>query len=88
MRWKPPGASVTVAPGGISRPLSTSRMRMMLPSIFISWTCTVPAAGLLADTSRSGVVPVLVTVRKPPPAGAVGGVARAQGWPISSAPSL
>ena len=63
-------------------------MRMTLPSIFISWICTVPAAGLLTETRRSGVVPVLLTLRKPPPVGAVGGVARAQGWPISSAPSL
>ncbi len=63
-------------------------MRMTLPSIFISWTCTSSAAGLLAETSRSGIEPVLVIFRKPPPAGALGGVARAQGWLISSAPSL
>jgi len=44
-------------------------MRMTLPSIFISWTCTSSATGLDAEISRSGAEPVLVILRKPPPAG-------------------
>ena len=38
-------------------------MRMMLPSIFISWISTLSAAGLLTAISRSGVVPLLVSTR-------------------------
>ena len=69
-------------------PPSTSRMRMTLPSIFISWTSTFSETGLRAAISRSGVVPLLVMVRKPPPVLAVGAVARVHGCSISSAPIL
>ena len=61
---------------------------MTLPSIFISWISTLSEAVLRAAIRRSGVVPLLVIVTKPPPALAVGAVARVHGWPISSEPSL
>ena len=63
-------------------------MRMTLPSIFISWISALSDAGLRTAIRRSGVVPLLVIVRKPPPALAVGGVARVHGWRISREPSL
>jgi hypothetical protein len=61
---------------------------MTWPSIFISWISTLSDAGLRAEMSRSGVVPLLLIVMNPPPLLAVAGVARVQGVAISSDPSL
>ena len=63
---------------------------MGLPGLKVA-TAGTPATAygvLRAAIRRSGVVPLLVMVTKPPPALAVGAVARVHGWLISSEPSL
>ena len=60
MMCRPPGASSTVSPAGISMPPAFSAIFIWSPSIFISCNCTIAAASEAAETSRSATAPLLV----------------------------
>src|SRR5258707_332481 len=54
-----------VTPPWMTRPLDSGRILTLAPITLMAWISMLAAAGLLAPISRSGSVPVLVTVRKP-----------------------
>jgi hypothetical protein len=57
IRWLPPGASVTLAPGGMVSPPSMGRITMMPSRVVISWISILVAAGVAAEISLSAEAP-------------------------------